>query len=231
MLEKTLGLRGWSSLLKQKMPQEETSPPEARPVAGRLVMPKLHFHAHDIGKVLKKHTLDAHLRLHKGYVDKTRELVQGTEYADMTLDEVLKKLKDEKSELNTNASQAWSHAYYWLSISPPGIGTAPVGPLLEAVSKTFGSVDKCRNELIKAGQGIVGSGWIWAVKNKDKPEVIVCKDAATPYREEGLVPLLCIDVWEHAYYLDYTADRDAYLDAAVKDLINWKFADRFWMTQ
>lgn len=225
MLEKSLNLRCWSTLLKA---QEETAEETSGRKAGELVMPELSYKAGELDPVLSSKTIDAHLQLQKKYVDRTRELVSGTEYADMALPEVIEKLGDTRDRLFHNAAQAWNHAFYWMSISPPGQDTAPTGSLLEAVEGEFGGIDECRDEIIRQASTLFGSGWVWLVQEDDKPVVVLSKDAGTPLSDKGLRPILCVDLWEHSYYLDYEIDRKSYIDSAVKQLLNWGFADRNW---
>jgi Fe-Mn family superoxide dismutase len=114
-----------------------------------------------------------------------------------------------------------------MSISPPGKDTAPKSSLLEAVKEKFGGIEECRSALIKEGSKLFGSGYVWLVQENESLSVVLIKDAMNPLVED-LRPLLCLDLWEHAYYLDYEGDRMSYLDSGVKELLNWGFADRNW---
>jgi len=225
MLEKALHLDCWAQILKRKEPSDDSE----GMTTSDLVMPELPFKPSDLDPVLSSSSVDAHQQIHKGYVDRSRELVRGTSYADMTLKEAVEEAakKDKDSELFRNLSQAWNHAFYWMSISPPGQGTAPKSALLEAVNKKYGSIDKCRDTIIEEASKMFGSGYVWVVQDKEELSVVLTKDAATPLAE-GLKPLLCLDLWEHAYYLDYEGDRMSYIDSGVKELLNWGFADRNW---
>jgi len=244
MLEKAMRLRGWSDLLKQHSESDSESDSssasddsssyaqkaDVSQKAGELLVPKLPYKSQDLQGLLSKEALDAHIRIHKIYTDKTRELVKGTPLAEKELDDVVRiAAKKPESPLFINAAQAWNHAFYWLSISPPGQGTSPSGSLLTSVESAFDSVDNCRDEIIRTADKLVGSGWIWVVSRGDKVELLSTNDADTPLRDKDIRPLLCIDVWEHAYYLDYKYDRTSYLDSAVKQLLNWGFADRNWV--
>ena len=121
-----------------------------------------------------------------------------------------------------NAAQAWNHTFLWHSMSPNG-GGDPSGPLAEAISAEFGNLDGFRAEFKNAALGQFGSGWTWLVRSADGLQIVSTGNAATPMTE-GFNPLLTLDVWEHAYYLDYQNKRDAYIDAFLNELINWEFA-------
>lgn len=224
MLEKALSLGEWAVVLKAKTPEDEKN------TVSDLVMPELPFKAGDLDPILSRSTIDAHQQIHKKYVDRTRELVRGTPYAEMSLGEVVRKsaVQEKDSKLFRNVSQAWNHAFYWLSISPPGQDTAPKGSLLDAVNEKYGSIEECREAIIHEASRMFGSGYVWVVQEEDEPEILLTKDAMTPLAEEDLRPVLCLDLWEHAYYLDYEGDRKSYIDSAVKQLLNWGFADRNW---
>jgi Fe-Mn family superoxide dismutase len=206
---------------------------EKKPVltqtAGDLSLPDLPYKSGDLHDIISSNTIDAHLKLHKVYVDRTRELVQGTKLADMELDDVVKAVSNKKgTPIYKNANQAWNHAFYWMSISPPGQDTAPTGDLANAVDAAFGDVDGCREKLIKASLELFGSGYVWLVNNEGKVGIMTTPNGTTPFSDKGNVPLICVDVWEHAYYLDYESDRASYVDSTVKQLLNWGFADKNW---
>lgn len=224
MLEKVLHLTCWADILKAKKPDTD----EAK-TAADLLMPELPFKPGDLDPILSRSTIDAHQQIHKNYVDRTRELVRGTPYADMSLGEVVRRSAQQErdSKLFRNASQAWNHAFYWLSISPPGQDTAPKGSLLDAVNGKFGSIEECRDALVQESSKMFGSGYVWLVQEEDELTVVLSKDAMSPLAED-LRPLLCLDLWEHAYYLDYEGDRKSYVDSGIKQLLNWGFADRNW---
>lgn len=225
MLEEALSLGKWSRILKQKRGAEEG---DELP-ASKIVMTELPFKPSELDPVLSSSTVDAHQRIHKDYIDRTRELVQGTPYAEMSLREVVRRSgeNEKDSDLFRNAAQAWNHAFYWLSISPPGQDTAPRGDLLDIIREKFGSIEACREKIIGVADESFGSGYVWVVQEEDTVSVLLTKDAMTPIAK-GLKPLLCLDLWEHAYYLDYEGDRMSYVDSGVKELLNWGFADRNW---
>ena len=232
MLEKTLNLGRWSGcVLKDDKsipaPDEENLGAQK---AGHLILPALSYRSRNLGGAVSRKTIEAHMLIHKKYVDKTRELVSGTDFEEMPLDEVVRKTsEDRNSELFLNASQAWNHAFYWMSISPPGKDTAPTGELLKAIKAEFKDVDACREEMIKEALRLFGSGWLWMVKEGDKPKIVISKDAVSPLVKKEMQPLFCIDLWEHAYFLDHKGDRGDYINVAVRGLLNWGFADRNWV--
>lgn len=160
---------------------------------------------------------------HKAYVDKLNELVTGTRLAEMTLEDVIKATsKDEsKRPIFNNAAQAWNHTFFWASLTPRG--GAPTGALLSALDRDFGSYEKFKEQFAKEGVAQFGSGWVWLVASGGKLAIEKTSNAATPMAE-GKHCLLTIDVWEHAYYLDYQNRRPDFLKAVADRLLNWDFA-------
>jgi len=230
MLEQALGLRAWSDRLRKQDSEGKGEKPVSDPLqmkASELILPKLHYEPTALVPALTKPAIKSHLRIHKRYVTKTNELTRGTEYKDMTLQKVVVASAKDNKELFHNASQAWNHAFFWLSISPPGKDTSPIGNLLSAVQKEFKSVEACRNRMKEEAGKLFGSGWLWLVRDGDTPVVLVTKNADSPLTS-GVTPIVCLDLWEHVYYLDYQDDREAYVDTAVTDLLNWGFAGRNW---
>ena len=168
-------------------------------------------------------TVETHYeKHHRGYVDKLNDAVKSTKLADKSLDEII---SGSKGKVFNFAAQAWNHDFYWKSMSPKG-GGDPDGVLKDAIETSFGAVKKCRTELAEAAKGHFGSGWAWLVVNSDgKLEVMDTHDADNPLTTRH-TPLLTIDVWEHAFYLDYKNDKGAYVEAVLDHLINWRFAER-----
>ncbi len=161
---------------------------------------------------------------HKGYVDTLNKLITGTEFANMTLEKIILQTagKAEKTTVFNNAAQAWNHAFYWRSLKPKGGGEPPAN-LRKKIEAAFGSVEACKNELATAALAQFGSGWVWLVLEGDKLKVVKTGNAEVPMTS-GLKPLLALDVWEHAYYLDYQNRRTDYVNAVLDKLINWDFA-------
>ena len=168
-------------------------------------------------------TVETHYeKHHRGYVDKLNGAVKATKFADKSLDDVI---RSASGKVFNFAAQAWNHDFYWRSLSPKG-GGDPDGALKKAVESSFGSVDQCRQELAEAAKGHFGSGWAWLTVDSDGDlKVVATHDADNPLTSRQ-TPLLTIDVWEHAFYLDYKNDKAAYVEAVLDHLINWSFARR-----
>jgi Fe-Mn family superoxide dismutase len=190
-------------------------------------LPKLPYEENALEPVISTRTLSFHHgKHHAGYVTKLNELVEGSPYAGRPLDEVVKRSAGDPAAkmLFNNAAQAWNHDFYWRSMRPRGGGT-PGGALLEAIGRDFGGLSEFRAAFAKAAAGEFGSGWAWLVAGKDgKLKIAATDDADTPI-VRGETPLLTIDVWEHAYYLDYQNRRPGYIAAWLDKLINWDFAE------
>ncbi len=166
-----------------------------------------------------------HGKHHRAYVDKLNAAIAGTDYEGHTLEAIISAAHDAADgAVFNNAAQAWNHTFLWHSMSPSG-GGEPGGALADAINARFGSLDGFRDEFRKAALGQFGSGWAWLVQTPDGLEIATTGNAETPLTD-GLTPLLTLDVWEHAYYLDYQNKRDTYIDAFLDRLINWDFAAR-----
>ncbi len=153
------------------------------------------------------------------------ELVEGSPYAGRPLEEVVKRAAGDaaaKTVFN-NAAQAWNHDFYWRSMRPRGGGT-PIGALRDTIERDFGGLAEFRTAFAKAAAGVFGSGWAWLVVGKDGTLRIATTDDADTPIIRGETPLLTIDVWEHAYYLDYQNRRPDYIVAWLESLVNWDFA-------
>lgn len=175
--------------------------------------------------VISANTLSFHYgKHHKGYVDNLNKLIAGTEFAGMPLEKIILETaaKTDKAAIFNNAAQAWNHAFFWNSLTPKG-GKEPPAVLKQKIEASFGSVDACKKELAAAATSQFGSGWTWLVLDSGKLKVITTSNAETP-APKGMKPLLVIDVWEHAYYLDYQNRRLDYVNAILATLINWDFA-------
>lgn len=167
-----------------------------------------------------------HDKHHKKYVDTLNELVKGSSFAELPLEEIVrataKSAPDSKEKkIFNNAAQVWNHDFLWHSMSPQK--TEPTGALASAIARDFGDVNKLIEEFVKAGTEQFGSGWAWLVSKEGKLSIQKTHDADNPMAQ-GINCLLTIDVWEHAYYLDYQNDRAKYLKAALGKLLNWDFA-------
>jgi Fe-Mn family superoxide dismutase len=190
-----------------------------------VVLPSLPYADIALDPVISAKTISFHYgKHHKGYVDNLNKLIAQTEFAEMTLEEIIAETagKADKTAIFNNAAQAWNHAFYWRSLKPKG-GGQPPAVLKKMIEASFGSVDACRKEWSVAALAQFGSGWAWLVLDGDKLKVVKTGNADSPLTQ-GVKPLLTIDVWEHAYYLDYQNRRADYVNAVLDKLINWDFA-------
>ena len=171
---------------------------------------------------ISERTMSFHYgRHHAGYVASVNSAIAGTALEGASLEDIVA-AADVPSALFNCSAQAWNHAFYWDSMSPGGV-EAPSGDLLAALERSFGSLDAFNTEFAAAAVGNFASGWTWLVSGTDGLQIVNTDDADTPLRH-GQRALLTIDVWEHAYYLDYQNARAAYVDAFIEHLINWEFA-------
>ena len=160
-------------------------------------------------------------RHHAGYVTNLNRMIAGSAHEGSALEDIVV-AASAPSALFNNAAQAWNHAFYWNSMTPGGL-EAPSVELLAALERDFGSVDEFNAQFAAAAVGNFASGWTWLVAGDGGLSIVNTDDADTPLRH-GQRALLTIDVWEHAYYLDYQNARAAYVDAFIEHLINWEFA-------
>ena len=164
-----------------------------------------------------------HGKHHKAYVDKLNAAVAGTDYADLSLEDVILGSHEAgDTAVFNNAAQTWNHTFLWHSMAPDG-GGAPSGALADAINDRFGDLAGFREAFKAEAMGQFGSGWAWLVRTGDGLEIVSTGNADSPLTS-GLAPILTLDVWEHAYYLDYQNKRDAYVDAFLDNLVNWEFA-------
>ena len=169
-----------------------------------------------------------HDKHHQAYVDKANAALEGTEWEDKPIEEVLQNLDslpdDKKGAVRNNGGGHANHTFFWQILSPDG-GGSPEGSLLQAIVDTFGGFDKFQEEFKAAGVGQFGSGWAWLVKNDDGSiEVTSTPNQDTPV-SEGKTPIIGVDVWEHAYYLKYQNKRPDYIDA-FWNVVNWDEAQK-----
>lgn len=189
------------------------------------VLPPLPFADNALDPVISANTLSFHYgKHHKAYVDNLNKLVAGTEFADLSLEKVITATagRADKAGIFNNAAQIWNHTFYWNSLAPKGGGEPPAA-LKQKIEASFGTLDACKQELATAATTQFGSGWAWLALDGDKLKVVKTANANVPLTE-GMKPLLVIDVWEHAYYLDYQNRRADYVNAVLDKLINWGFA-------
>jgi Fe-Mn family superoxide dismutase len=166
-----------------------------------------------------------HGKHHKAYVDKLNAAIGGTAYDNQSLEQIILGAHDASDGgIFNNAAQAWNHTFLWHSMSPNG-GGEPAGPLAGEIGNAYGDAAGFRAEFKNAALGQFGSGWAWLVRTADGLDIVSTGNAHSPL-VDGATPLLTLDVWEHAYYLDYQNRRDAYVDTFLDKLINWEFAAR-----
>jgi superoxide dismutase, Fe-Mn family len=188
-------------------------------------LPPLPYAENALEPVISANTISFHYgKHHKAYVDNLNKLIAGTEFADMPLEKIISATyeRPDKVGIFNNAAQTWNHTFYWRSMKPKGGGEPPAA-LKQKIEASFGGVDKCRTELANAAVTQFGSGWAWLVIDGDKLRVVKTGNADNPITQ-GMKPLLNIDVWEHAYYLDYQNRRADYVNGVIWKLINWEFA-------
>ncbi len=193
----------------------------------KFVQSDLPFAEDALEPVISSKTISFHYgKHHKTYVDKLNKLIEGTEFEDLLLVDVIQKTanKPENKGIFNNAAQVWNHAFFWNSLSPNG-GGKPSEVLLKKIEESFGSFDDFLKEFAEAAKTQFGSGWAWLVLDSDELKVIKTPNAETPVTM-GVKPLLTIDVWEHAYYLDYQNKRPDYVAELLDKLINWEFAEK-----
>jgi Fe-Mn family superoxide dismutase len=173
---------------------------------------------------MKAETFEYHYgKHHKAYVDNLNKLTEGTDLASMPLEEVIKvTYKDSaKQGVFNNAAQVWNHTFFWNCLKPVG-GGAPTGDLAARIDKDFGSFDKFKEEFTNAATTQFGSGWAWLVEDNGTLKVTKTPNAVDPLAE-GQKPLLTLDVWEHAYYIDFRNARPAFIKNFLDQLVNWDF--------
>jgi Fe-Mn family superoxide dismutase len=185
----------------------------------------LPYEQNALDPVISANTLAFHYgKHHKTYVETLNKLIVGTDFADMRLEEIVQATAGEAQHMAifNNAAQAWNHAFYWSSLKPAG-GGQPPSSLKRLMDDSFGGVEQCKKELSKQAVGQFGSGWAWLIHEAGQLKIIKTGNANTPIAQ-GQKPLLTIDVWEHAYYLDYQNRRAYHVNALLDKLVNWEFA-------
>ncbi|RUO78022.1 superoxide dismutase [Idiomarina seosinensis] len=186
-------------------------------------LPALPYEKNALEPHISEETLEYHYgKHHATYVSKLNDAVKGTDLESKSLEDII---KSEKGGLFNNAAQVWNHTFYWNCLSPNGGGAAS-GAVAEAINDKWGSFEKFQEEFNASAAGNFGSGWTWLVKKSDgSVEIMNTDDADTPVAHGGVEPLLTVDVWEHAYYIDYRNSRPNYLEAFWK-LVNWDFVNK-----
>ncbi len=187
-------------------------------------IPDLPYNRDALEPHISEETLNYHYgKHHTGYVNKLNGLAADTRYADMSLEDVIRASYEAKDHaIFNNAAQTWNHTFLWNSMSEDSDGK-PHGSLAQKVDDKFGDLDGFRKKFKELAMGQFGSGWVWLVAKNGELDITSTPNAHTPLTTDS-VPLLTLDVWEHAYYLDFQNERDRYTDAFLQYLINWEFA-------
>lgn len=162
-----------------------------------------------------------HGKHHQAYVDKTNAAIEGTDHANKPLEAIIAAARGSNQGLFNNSAQTWNHGFYWHSLAPEA--TAPSADLAAKIDQAFGSMDALKQQLKDRGAGHFASGWVWLAEKDGTLSIEESHDADT-LADKGFNPLLTVDVWEHAYYLDHQNKRPSYLDAVIDGKLNWAFA-------
>ncbi|AGF78932.1 superoxide dismutase [Desulfocapsa sulfexigens DSM 10523] len=192
-----------------------------------ITLPDLPYQKDGLAPHISSQTLEFHHgKHHSTYVANLNKLIEGTDLAGDTLEDIIRKtVKDEsKTAIYNNAAQVWNHTFYWNCMKPGG-GGMPMGAIAEKIVADFGGYDTFVEQLKNSALTQFGSGWAWLVIKNNKLTIMKTANADTPIAH-NIKPLLTVDVWEHAYYLDYQNARGTYLDVFIQNLINWEFVNK-----
>ncbi len=190
-------------------------------------LPALPYAPDALAPYISEETMSFHYgKHHQGYVNKTKTAIAGTEFEKASLEEIIKMTagKPDMSSLFNNAAQIFNHSFYWKSMKPGG-GGEPKGKIAERIRQSFGDYAKFAEAFTSAAATQFGSGWAWLVLDGGALKIVQTANADTPIAK-GMKPLITIDVWEHAYYLDYQNRRSDYIKAFLDSLLNWDFAEQ-----
>ena len=185
----------------------------------------LPYEEHALAPIISKETISFHYgKHHATYLKNLNELIKGSTFEKLSLEEIIiQSAKASEQAIFNNAAQVWNHDFYWKSLLPQKQQTQPTdSALLNLIQRDFGSVENLKNALKTTALSQFGSGWCWLVLDAGKLDVIRTPNAQNPLGSAK--PLLCIDIWEHAYYLDYQNRRAEYLNGVIENLLNWNFA-------
>ena len=190
-------------------------------------LPDLPFAKDALGRFMSAEALDFHHgKHHKAYVDKTNALAEEVGLEGRALSEVIRAAKDKGAKgLFNNAAQLWNHSFFWQCLAPPE-GQKPSGKLAALIEDGFGDLDTMLAKLKDEAVGHFASGWAWLVLDRDALKITSLHDADTPVAHEGMKPLLTLDVWEHAYYIDYRNERPKFAESVLGNIVNWEFVGK-----
>jgi Fe-Mn family superoxide dismutase len=200
--------------------------------APKFTLEKLPYAENALMPYISDKTLSFHYgKHHAGYADKLTTLVAGTEFEKDSLEGIMSKTAGQldRAAIFNNAAQVWNHTFYWKSLRPAGTGTL-AGKLKSKIDTAFGGYQNFRTQFSEAAVGQFGSGWVWLVEDSGTLKIVKTSNADNPL-VRGQKPLLTLDVWEHAYYLDYQNRRQAYAEAVIDKLLNWEFAEKNLLLQ
>ena len=186
-------------------------------------MKELPFELSALDPYMSSKTLEFHYgKNYKVYVDKLNELIKGTPYADMSLEAIIKEsYKQPKDKaIYNNAGQVWNHQFFWNSLSAAGAAMPPV-KIMKQIEEVYGTYDNFKKEFKTKAVGQFGSGWCWVVQKDGKIDIVATANADNPISLDLGQPLVCVDVWEHAYYLDYQNRRPDFVEAFIDHMIRW----------
>ncbi|WP_306252566.1 superoxide dismutase [Parvularcula sp. IMCC14364] len=193
-----------------------------------VTLPDLPYAQDALEPHISANTLSFHYgKHHQAYVDNLNKMIAGTPHDGASLEAIVTEsaINSDMQGVFNNAAQIWNHTFYWHSMSANG-GGKPTGKIAELIDRDFGSYDEFKSAFAAAGATQFGSGWAWLVLKGEKLEVRKTANADTPLTEIGVTPLLTMDVWEHAYYLDFQNKRPAYIETFLDKLVNWDFANQ-----
>ena len=189
-----------------------------------LELPELPYAKDALAPVISEQTIEFHYgKHHKAYFDTTKDLIKGTDLEGATLEEIVDVAAKDPAmkKLYNNAAQAWNHNLYWKEFVPAGSSKMPAE--LEAIlAEAFGSVEEFKNQIVTKGVGQFGSGWVWLVVNGQNLEVYSTPNGDNPWKDDKF-PVFGLDVWEHAYYLDYQNLRKKHIEEVLEKIVNWDY--------
>ena len=187
---------------------------------------ELPYKQNELEPYVSSKTLEFHYgKHHSAYVNNLNKLIEGTDLEKETLENIVVKTASQPDRIGifNNAAQIWNHTFYWQSLKPAS-GGVPTGSIAKRINYDYGDYDSFAEELKNAGLAQFGSGWVWLVLEQDRLKIMKTSNADTPIAHH-IKTLMTIDVWEHAYYIDYQNRRSDYLDAIIKNLINWEYVN------
>ena len=190
-------------------------------------LPPLPYAEDALAPHISGETLSFHYgKHHQAYVDKTNKAIEGTPLDDASIEDIVREAhKSENQGLYNNAAQVWNHTFFWNCMTPDNGGGEPTGAVADAIKDSFGGYDGFKEKFSEAGANQFGSGWAWLIAKNGKLEITNSPNAVNFLHDSSVTHLLTMDVWEHAYYLDYQNKRPAFIDSFIGNLINWDFVN------